>query len=634
VIFSGGRGSASIARAAARLPEVDVTLVINGYDDGLSTGVIRRLVPGMLGPSDYRKAISNQCADGPPNKQALASLLEYRLNSAELSRLLEAKDIDLLPHLEPIVTLLSVGDLRKIKLATERLLQDTDVVEGLIASGSDAAFGNLVFAGEFLHADMRFNDALADLNDSLCPGVEILNATTGENLHLSGIKGSGEILWDEASIVGAQSEVPITEIFLTQEPLRHLATTSSQDIDIELLRSWTVTPWANPRVIERIEEANCIVFAPGTQHSSLFPTYLTEGIGEAVCRSQARSKILVLNLQADHDIGTDSALDIVRKFDFYMSRRSSLNLQTDELLTDVLVTQEFLSRSPSVETTRLATLCRERGTRLSVGDWGRGDSTHHGRYVVQVGLSRSGGALVSSGLQDVTIVIPVLNERERIEAVLRALTMFDWLAHGILPTFVAVDGGSEDGTQEILNTWFGVTVLSARGGVGRALEVGARAAAGTLWATFPADDEYQVEDLAKVLAVAQGGDAEIVFGSRSGFCVDPRSQLDQIYGGRRLDRVMSYYGGALLSVMSTLRHRRSVADPLTSIKAFTASTDQVLRFTGRSLNWHIRVIRDASRGGLAIAEIPVGFRARSRDQGKKTRIRHGLLAVLEVMKGS
>ena len=237
-------------------------------------------------------------------------------------------------------------------------------------------------------------------------------------------------------------------------------------------------------------------------------------------------------------------------------------------------------------------------------------------------------------LDDVAIVIPVLNERPRIERVLGLLLGFDWLGAGLLPRFIAVDGGSDDGSREALEEAFGVEVFSARGGVGRALEVGARAAGSSLWATFPSDDEYQVEDLVRVLAIVRSGQAPIAFGSRSGFCVDPQSRLEQIYGGRRLDRLMSYYGGAFLSVASTLRHRRSVADPLTSLKAFAPETQGTLSFTGRHLDWHARVIREASARGLAIAEVPVGFSARSREDGKKTRFTHGVWAAAEILRGS
>jgi 2-phospho-L-lactate transferase/gluconeogenesis factor (CofD/UPF0052 family) len=55
VLFCGGRGSATIIRALLRQTDVELTLIVNAYDDGLSTGRLRRFLPGMLGPSDVRR---------------------------------------------------------------------------------------------------------------------------------------------------------------------------------------------------------------------------------------------------------------------------------------------------------------------------------------------------------------------------------------------------------------------------------------------------------------------------------------------------------------------------------------------------------------------------------------------------
>jgi len=63
-IVCGGTGSANIQKGLHNIsPNLSVNLLINGYDDGKSTGVLRKLFPTTLGISDFRK---NQ-------------LLEYRL---------------------------------------------------------------------------------------------------------------------------------------------------------------------------------------------------------------------------------------------------------------------------------------------------------------------------------------------------------------------------------------------------------------------------------------------------------------------------------------------------------------------------------------------------------------------------
>ena len=57
-IFCGGRGSATLIKYLATQKNIELTLLINAYDDGKSTGILRKNIPGLLGPSDFRKNFS------------------------------------------------------------------------------------------------------------------------------------------------------------------------------------------------------------------------------------------------------------------------------------------------------------------------------------------------------------------------------------------------------------------------------------------------------------------------------------------------------------------------------------------------------------------------------------------------
>jgi 2-phospho-L-lactate transferase/gluconeogenesis factor (CofD/UPF0052 family) len=59
VLFSGGRGSGVLTRQLVGHPDVTLTIAINGYDDGASTGEVRRFLGDSLGPSDFRKNASH-----------------------------------------------------------------------------------------------------------------------------------------------------------------------------------------------------------------------------------------------------------------------------------------------------------------------------------------------------------------------------------------------------------------------------------------------------------------------------------------------------------------------------------------------------------------------------------------------
>ena len=52
----------------------------------------------------------------------------------------------------------------------------------------------------------------------------------------------------------------------------------------------------------KIAEADVIIYAPGTQHSSLFPSYLTPGLADAIAGNLRAIKLLVTNIQTDAEI--------------------------------------------------------------------------------------------------------------------------------------------------------------------------------------------------------------------------------------------------------------------------------------------------------------------------------------------
>src|ERR1700720_1998987 len=79
VLFSGGSGTPSITEALLKHPQIALKILINAYDDGHSTGRLRRFIPGMLGPSDVRKNINRLMPATERCHKALKRISDYRL---------------------------------------------------------------------------------------------------------------------------------------------------------------------------------------------------------------------------------------------------------------------------------------------------------------------------------------------------------------------------------------------------------------------------------------------------------------------------------------------------------------------------------------------------------------------------
>lgn len=298
-LFGGGRGGAGIARALLRTPGTSLSLLVNGYDNGLSTGALRRWLPGMLGPSDFRKNLLLHLDPGDPRH----TLLERRLPPGTTPADLDALIAD-------VAATGPAEAARELRVVADRLAARPGGLDL-----ADCALGNLVFAGAYLRLGEDFNAAVRACARTFGSPVRLLNVTGGENAFLVALKQDGRVLGDEADIVAPQDGVAITGLFLLREPLSAadraaLAGRPAERVR-ELLarRSAAVTP--NPEALRALAEADLIVYGPGTPHSSLLPSYLTPGLAEAVTGSRAAARVFVVNVGGDHDVQGLTATDLV-----------------------------------------------------------------------------------------------------------------------------------------------------------------------------------------------------------------------------------------------------------------------------------------------------------------------------------
>ena len=70
-------------------------------------------------------------------------------------------------------------------------------------------------------------------------------------------------------------------------------------------------------VKNKLSKADIIIFGPGTQYSSLFPSYLTRDLKETIEKSNAK-KFLITNIYLDKDIINENVEDIINKFNFFL----------------------------------------------------------------------------------------------------------------------------------------------------------------------------------------------------------------------------------------------------------------------------------------------------------------------------
>ena len=307
VAFSGGRGSETFLKSWNFKKPFHLDLLINPYDDGLSTGRIRDYVPGFLGPSDFRKNLVHFLhSNGSLIDSFFASALEMRINSLhEAEEVLSKFPSNLIDNtvkfrMESMLT--SLGAFAKYESTRIEKFDYTD-----------CAIGNLVLAGLYLNQDWDFQKALSELLHIFNSKVGIETVSNQNNVSLVAITSNNEFLGREHLIVNGLYTGAITHLGFI--PTSTLLSSNLFDSgirnqqDLSRIVEYFIQPSSSVSARQKLINADLLCYLPGTQNSSLFPSYKI--LSEDISLSKAQAKVLVMNLTRDHDMANWKRSDIL-----------------------------------------------------------------------------------------------------------------------------------------------------------------------------------------------------------------------------------------------------------------------------------------------------------------------------------
>ena len=229
----------------------------------------------------------------------------------------------------------------------------------------------------------------------------------------------------------------------------------------------------------------------------------------------------------------------------------------------------------------------------------------------------------------VSVVIPALNEAKTVQQVLRSVGQLDFSPLGVSKEIIFVDGGSTDGTLELakLEKYIRVFTLGDKKGRGEAMKLGLSKSRGNVVVFFPADNEYEANDILQVVKPVFLNQLKAVIGRRSIKCSNINQRIHQIYGDHWGSYFLSKYGGILLSITTLLLYNRYVTDPLSTLKAFDKALLEDLNLKSSGLDLEMETIAKITLRGEYILEVPVQYKARSVMEGKKTTVVEGIKAL-------
>jgi 2-phospho-L-lactate transferase/gluconeogenesis factor (CofD/UPF0052 family) len=307
VAFSGGRGSETFVKSWNKTKPFSLDLIINPYDDGLSTGRIRDFIPGYLGPSDFRKNLVHYLHSEPTLvSQNLAGVLECRVNSFE-----EAQKC--------VGDFAGINTDQKYRLLPAKLFdaltnfQEYELTRGSQFNYEDCALGNLVLAGLYIECDQNFQGSISELCNLVSAKIGLWTASNQNGVSLVAITDKNEFLAKEYLIVNGLYTGAVKKLgFLSHELLPGLSGFRSgvlNERELKEIKGNFMSPKPCSSAIEKLDEADIICYLPGTQNSSLFPSYKI--LGGGIQNSPAAAKVLVLNLTRDHDMANWKRSDIL-----------------------------------------------------------------------------------------------------------------------------------------------------------------------------------------------------------------------------------------------------------------------------------------------------------------------------------
>jgi 2-phospho-L-lactate transferase/gluconeogenesis factor (CofD/UPF0052 family) len=618
--FCGGRGGSHLIRELLRHPGVELHALINAYDDGLSTGELRGFIPGMLGPSDFRKNLANFLHWHSSHQYALTQLLEFRLSKTDQEEEIaclkkwsarEGSDESILPsELQPAVR--DLGHMgRAVKGYLAAFFEYQAAKKDEEFHFDDCSLGNLIFAGAYLKNNRSFNAAASELARNFQSQARLLNITQGENRILVALKEDGEILECEAKIVAPQSERKILDFYLLENPLseeelKRLAALPGVGERAAALQKLHRPVMISPEARDALLNSDLIIYGPGTQFSSLLPSYKTEGLAEAVTHSRARAKIFVANIHRDYDIQGLSATELVGK---------TLELLQDprnekSSITHVIYTSE--SAEPGSLFPRGAAVPEKVLPGLKWIEGRFENPSHpgaHSGYLTIRRIMRAYEEATTAAEPELDIYINLYRRSLAAGHLIQEFLELPWRSYFKrvrlrfnhielppldLPDYLVVESVSRD---EMFSEVHEVSEWA-----------GSRNS--KYLVTISGDGEYRLCDILHGMEILTQHSFAAVYGSRTQSRNQFYNSLDAAYGESPFLYTLSLAGGFLFSLLFVLRFGVIFSDPLTGFRLYNRSAlggvlGKLSKLEDHSASGITKILM---QGGCEIAEIPISYR--------------------------
>jgi glycosyltransferase involved in cell wall biosynthesis len=221
-----------------------------------------------------------------------------------------------------------------------------------------------------------------------------------------------------------------------------------------------------------------------------------------------------------------------------------------------------------------------------------------------------------------SVVMPVYNEKQTILRIIDKVLKLE-----IVKELVVVDDCSTDGTGELLkkatfNSRVRIFFHDRNLGKGAALRTAFQQVTGTVVVIQDADLEYDPREFIEMVRPIQEGVADVVYGSR--------------LSGGKPQRVYMFWhriGNGFLTFLTNLLYNTTLSDMETCYKMFRREVIQQITIKSNDFAVEPELTAKIFKNKrIRVYELPISYYGRTYEEGKKISWRHGIGAMLALLK--
>jgi glycosyltransferase involved in cell wall biosynthesis len=216
-----------------------------------------------------------------------------------------------------------------------------------------------------------------------------------------------------------------------------------------------------------------------------------------------------------------------------------------------------------------------------------------------------------------SILMPVYNERATLDRAIKSVLDVQYACEIEL---VIVDDGSTDGTRDLYEQLVNdrrirLQLQPRNQGKGAAIRKAAELASGDYVIICDADLEYDPAEIPTLVAQVISGQATVVYGTRT-------------FGSHNAYSYLYVLGNRAVTTAANILFNCYISDLETCFKLMPTSLYRELDVRSAGFGMEAEVTGKILRRGIRPYEVPISYRARSREEGKKLTWRDGVQALV------